>query len=271
VDTSRAQIIRDMVGRDVSEEYPIRDARPGVPVLEVRHLSAPPRVQDVSLTVRQGEIVGVAGLVGAGRTSAGLAIVGRLPANGDVRVSGRPMRFRSPHEAIDHGVAYVTDDRKAAGIFPMMGVDDNITLTHMSRFTRAGLLLEGKRRRVAADFARQVDVRAARLTQPIVTLSGGNQQKALLARYLVRRPDVLILDEPTRGVDVGARRQIYEAMHRLTAEGVGILMMSSDLPEVIGMSDRIVVMRDGRVVTELSRAEATPDAVMTAATGEMAA
>jgi ABC-type sugar transport system ATPase subunit len=262
----RPQLIRWMVGRDVSEEFPARTASVGATVLDVKRLSCPPRFTDVSLTVKQGEIVGLAGLVGAGRTSTGLALAGGLAAHGDVRLEGRPVHFSSPADAIDHGLAYLTEDRKARGIFPLMTTSANITLTFLRTFARVGLLAAGRERAAAVAAARDFDVRAARLTQPAATLSGGNQQKLLLARYLLKRRALVILDEPTRGVDVGARAEIYALMNRLTGGGLAILMISSDLPELIGMADRIVVMREGRTTGELGRAAATPEAVMALAT-----
>lgn len=263
----RRQVIRWMVGRDVSEEFPPRTGVAGPPVLEVDHLSCPPRFTGVSFTVRQGEIVGLAGLVGAGRTSAALALAGALEARGDVRLSGRPARFSSPAAAIASGLAYLTEDRKGRGLFPLMSTSANITVTYLRAFARAGLLALERERAAAVQAARDFDVRAARLSQPAATLSGGNQQKLLLARYLLKRRQVVILDEPTRGVDVGARAEIYGLMNRLTAEGLAILMISSDLPELIGMSDRVVVMHAGRVAGELARGQATPEAVMALATG----
>jgi ABC-type sugar transport system ATPase subunit len=262
----RAQLIRWMVGRDVSEEFPARAPAPGGTVLDVRRLACRPRFSDVSFTVRQGEIVGLAGLVGAGRTSTALALVGALRAAGEMRLEGRPARFRSPADAIRNGLAYVTEDRKGRGVFPQMATGANITVTYLPMFARRGWLSLARERRAAAEAARTFDVRAASLTQPIVTLSGGNQQKALLARYLLKPRKLIILDEPTRGVDVGARAEIYGLMNRLTAEGMGILMISSDLPEVLGMADRVVVMREGRTTGELTRAEATPERVMALAT-----
>jgi ABC-type sugar transport system ATPase subunit len=263
----RRQVIRWMVGRDVSEEFPPRAPTPGPPVLEVSNLSCPPRFSGVSFSVRQGEIVGLAGLVGAGRTSAALALAGALEARGDVRLTGQPVRFRSPAAAIGRGLAYLTEDRKGRGLFALMSTSANITVTYLSLFARAGLLSLDRERAAAARAARDFDVRAARLSQPAATLSGGNQQKLLLARYLLKRPQVVILDEPTRGVDVGARAEIYGLMNRLTAEGLAVLMISSDLPELVGMSDRVVVMRAGRVAGELARGQATPEAVMALATG----
>jgi ABC-type sugar transport system ATPase subunit len=262
---TRETLIRHMVGRDVSEEFPPRQPSPGRSVLSIDHLAAPPRFADVSLSVAQGEIVGVAGLVGAGRTSMALATIGALAASGTVRVGEAEMRFRSPADAIAQGVAYVTEDRKSRGLFPLLGLDENITVTHLASLATGGLLSASRHRKSVARAIRDFDIRAARPTQPAGTLSGGNQQKALLARYLVEPPRVLILDEPTRGVDVGARAEIYRAMNRLTSAGLGILMISSDLPEVLGMSDRIVVMREGRTVGQFTRAEATAERVMSMA------
>jgi ribose transport system ATP-binding protein len=236
--------------------------------LTVSRLAAPPRVHDVSLTIREGEIVGLAGLVGAGRTSAALAMVGALPAaSGTVVLDGRLSAFRSPAEAITHGLAYVTEDRKGRGMFPDMTTAANLTIAHLRRFTRAGYLSRAREREAASATARRFNVRSAGLSQTAGTLSGGNQQKTLLARFLLAPCRVLILDEPTRGVDVGARAEIYALMNDLTADGLAILMITSDLPELLGMSDRIVVMRDGRAAGELMRDRATPDAVMALATG----
>ncbi len=262
----RAQLIRWMVGRDVSEEFPPRAPRVGATVLELHGLSCPPRFSDVSLRVSQGEIVGLAGLVGAGRTSVALALFGALPARGEVRL-GLPARFERPFEAIHAGLAYVTEDRKARGLFPLLGAGENITITYLRSFTRQGLLSPALEEGAAAGAARDFDLRAAGLRQPAATLSGGNQQKLLLARCLLRPRRLLILDEPTRGIDVGAKAEIYALMNRLTAQGLAILMISSELPEVLAMSDRVVVMHEGRTTGELPRAEATPERVMELATG----
>ena len=265
-DVSRPQLIRWMVGRDVSEEFPPRSGSPGPLVLDVSRLSSPPRFEDVSLTVRAGEIVGLAGLVGCGRTSTALALTGALESTGQIRLDGAPVRFRSPADAIRQGLAYVTENRKAHGIFPAMATADNITLTYLDRFTRGRLLHMRRLDEAAAVAAQRFDVRGL-LRQAAATLSGGNQQKMLLARYLLEPRRLIVLDEPTRGVDVGARAEIYSLMNRLTAEGLAILMISSDLQEVLGMADRIVVLRDGRTAGELAGAEATPEAVMRLATG----
>jgi ABC-type sugar transport system ATPase subunit len=258
----RQQLIRWMVGRDVSEEFPARHVTPGATVLDVRGLTAAPRFQNVSFTVRAGEIVGLAGLVGAGRTSAALALVGALEAHGDVRLHDASVTVRSPAEAIDLGMAYLTEDRKGRGVFPVLSTSTNITIAFLRAFTEGGLIARAREQAAAAGAARDFDVRAASLDQAAGTLSGGNQQKMLLARFLLERRAIVILDEPTRGVDVGARAEIYALMNRLTSEGLAILMISSDLPELLGMSDRVVVMREGRVTGQLERGAATAEAVM---------
>jgi len=264
----RAQLIRWMVGRDLTEEFPPRAPTPGGVVLDVRGLACPPRFTDVSLTVRRGEIVGLAGLVGAGRTSVALALFGALAGvRGEVRLEGRPTRFGSPADAIRAGMGYVTEDRRRRGLFRLLSAGANVTICYLRSLARLGMLSPGRERPAAAAAAREFDVRApAGLTQPAGTLSGGNQQKLLLARLLLRPRRLLILDEPTRGIDVGAKSEIYALMNRLTAQGLGILMISSELPEVLGMSDRVVVMHEGRTAGELSRAQATPESVMEMAT-----
>ena len=262
---TRQTLIRAMVGRDLVEEYPVRHPTLGAAAIEADHLAAPPRFRDVSFAVRAGEIVGLAGLVGAGRTSVALAIMGAIPSTGEIRIAGHRRRFASPSDALDGGVAYVTEDRKQHGMFLQMGTGENMTIAALARFARHGLLSVGRARAAASTAGRRFDVRAASLAQPAGTLSGGNQQKALLARFVLDPEDppaVLIIDEPTRGVDVGARVEIYRIMNELTANGLAILMISSDLPEILGMSDRIVIMREGRTTGELARAEATAERVM---------
>jgi ABC-type sugar transport system ATPase subunit len=265
----RSQLIRWMVGRDVSEEFPQRAAAPASRsiVLEARQLACTPRFADVSLSVRQGEIVALFGLVGAGRTSVGLALFGALEPRGVLRFEGRAVRFRSPAEAIAAGLGYVTEDRKARGLFPLLGAGENITLSYLPTFARLGLLSGSRERAAAAAAARELDLRAVSLDQRAATLSGGNQQKLLLARYLLQPRKLLILDEPTRGIDVGARAEIYALMSRLANQGLAILMISSDLTEVLGLADRVVVMHEGRTIGELSRAAATPESVMELAAG----
>lgn len=263
----RAQIIRWMVGRPLSEEFPERASSPGSTVLEVRGLVREPGFRNVSFSVRRGEIVGLAGLVGAGRTSVALAISGAIEAGGKILLEGKAVRFRSPREAIDAGIAYVTEDRKGLGIFPLLDVGANTTLVHLRHFVRAGFLSRRREDEAARRSVRDLDVRFSGLAQSAGTLSGGNQQKLLLARQLLKPRTLLILDEPTRGIDVGAKTEMYALMNRLTAGGLGILMISSELPEILGMSDRVLVMHEGRVAGELSRSEATAERIMSLATG----
>jgi ABC-type sugar transport system ATPase subunit len=256
-----------MVGRDLEEEFPARSHAVGDEVLSVSHLSAPPRFSDASFTVRAGEVVALAGLIGAGRSSVGLAIAGALRSTGEVRVAGRAVRFRSPVDALAGGLAYVTEDRKAFGLFPWMDVRENITLSSLRVFARAGLLSAARERAAAIDAISSFDVRARGTAQRAGTLSGGNQQKVLVARFLIEPRRVVVLDEPTRGVDVGARAEIYSLMNRFAERGLGVLIISSDLPEVLCMADRIEVIREGRTVGELDRTSASAERVMALATG----
>jgi rhamnose transport system ATP-binding protein len=267
----RADLIRWMVGRDISEEFPDRDGvRLGDVVFEARRVSMPPRVREVQFQIRRGEVVGLAGLVGAGRTATALGIVGALrPAHerqGQLLLNGAPVIFRSPVDALRDGVAYVTEDRKNLGLFPALSVEANITVSRLAELAKFGWISSRYERPVAERIARDCQVRAKSLSQPVATLSGGNQQKVLLARYLLTPPQLLILDEPTRGVDVGARAEIYALIDRLSRAGLAILLISSDLAELLGMADRVVVMREGRTMGEVPRAQATPERIMQLAT-----
>jgi inositol transport system ATP-binding protein len=204
--------------------------------------------------------------VGSGRTSLALALVGALPGQervqGEIRLDGVQVRFRSPSAALAAGVAYVTEDRKQFGLFPMMATAANMTMSCLGSLTRHGLLSTIREAAAARNAAGQFRVRTDALRQPVMTLSGGNQQKALLARFLLAKCRLVILDEPTRGVDVGARAEIYQLINRMAGEGLAIVLISSDLPEVIGMSDRVFVMRDGRTRGVLDRAQCSPERVM---------
>jgi ribose transport system ATP-binding protein len=195
-----------------------------------------------------------------------LALLGVVPSDGDVQLEGRPFHARRPREAMAQGLAYVTEDRKHQGIFPLLSACTNTTITRLGAFARLGVIRPALEQEAAARSAAAVGLDRARLPQPVSTLSGGNQQKVLVARHLMAPPRLLILDEPTRGIDVGAKREIYDVMNRLTSDGMGILMISSELPEILGMSDRIVVMREGRTTGELLRRDATAEAVMHLAT-----
>jgi L-arabinose transport system ATP-binding protein len=255
------QIVREMVGRELADVYGYEPRRTSEPALEVRGLRGPGLSAPASLAVAQGEIVGVFGLVGAGRSELLRIIFGAARRTaGEVRVCGLRVDLRSPREAIDAGVVLCPEDRKQDGIIPMRSVLENINISARRRAAVLGLVVnEGWERANAAEQIARLGVRTPSAGEAIARLSGGNQQKAILARWLSENVKVLLLDEPTRGIDVGAKREIYAIMYELARRGVGILMVSSELPEVLGVSDRVVVMRQGRISGELARAEASEE------------
>jgi ribose transport system ATP-binding protein len=266
-ETSPGELIRMMVGRELKESIPKRPAPIRSAVLEVRGLTRVGVFDDVSFTVRGGEIVGIGGLVGAGRTEVVRAIFGADPVDaGEIRLEGRAIRPRSPREAIRLGIGLVPEDRKGLGLILGMCVRENVSLANLDALTRAGFIRRRREREVAEEYIASLSIRTPSTEQETRLLSGGNQQKVVLARWLFTRSKLLIFDEPTRGVDVGAKTEIYELMNRLAERGVGLIMVSSELPELLGMSDRILVMRQGRLAGELSRAEATGERVMELAT-----
>lgn len=267
-ETTVAEIIHDMVGRELSDFYPKRHATPGAEVFSVSGLGDGAKVRDVSFSVRAGEIVGMAGLVGSGRTETANAIFGvsRRTA-GEIRLHGRPVSVRSPADAIRAGIAYLTEDRKRTGLCTGLPCGWNITLPNLERLGMGALLDLAKERAAARRAGESVRMKWGGPDDNADTLSGGNQQKLLLARWLMAESDFLIFDEPTRGVDVGAKTEVYLLLADLAAAGKAILLISSDLPEVLGVCDRVLVMRDGRLVANLPIAEATPDTVMKAAAG----
>jgi len=269
-DVDRQELIRMMVGRELSAVFPKRDVSPGDVALELRGLCcAAANVVDVDLTVRAGEIVGLAGLVGAGRTGLARAVFGVSPLDaGEIRLNGRSILVREPADAIAAGIAYVPEDRRRHGVIPELSVAANVTLASLDAISRIASLDFDSEREIAARFVDQLGVKTSSLHAPVATLSGGNQQKVALSRWLATKPSVLILDEPTQGVDVGAKSEIHALMTDLAAEGVAILMISSELPEILGMSDRVVVMRGGRIAGELARNEASQEAVLALALGD---
>jgi ABC-type sugar transport system ATPase subunit len=254
-----------MVGRDLATHlYPPHAEGVEDCVLQVRNLSWTGVLHDVSLEVRRGEIVGIAGLVGSGRSSLARAIFGAAKgARGQISLDGRRARIRSPRHAMRAGVALLTEDRKAEGLAMNLDGTRNITAARLPSL--AGFVRRALERRQAQRFADAVRLARRALRRPVRTLSGGNQQKAVLAKWLAARPRVLIFDEPTRGIDVGAKAEIYTMMRQLAKEGVGILFISSELPEILGLSDRILVMRHGRIVADLDASEATEENIMRAA------
>jgi ABC-type sugar transport system ATPase subunit len=264
----RADVVRMMVGRDLSEMYAVKDTEIGCPLLEVDQLSTPDLLDDVSFTLHQGEIVGLFGLLGSGRTDLARALFGVGPTpSGKVTIGGCPLTMRSPADSTRAGLGYVPEDRKRHGLVLPMSVRENTTLVVLRELTRGTLVRRGAERQVTDRFIGDLGIRTPSREQRVNNLSGGNQQKVVVAKWLASNPKVLILDEPTRGIDVGAKAEIHAIMAELAERGVGILMISSELPEVLAMSDRVLVMHEGRLTAELSRQDATEEGVMMAATG----
>jgi rhamnose transport system ATP-binding protein len=265
----REELIRLMVGREAGALFEKADVPRGGPGLELRGLSCRATgVLDVTLTVHVGEIFALAGLVGAGRTELARTVFGLTPSDGgDMRMGGAPARTTTPEDARRYGIAYVPEDRRRFGVVPEMSVAANASLAVLRDLSRAGFVDLRGERRLAEDFVKALSIKTASVDAPVATLSGGNQQKVALARALATKPRVLILDEPTQGIDVGAKAEVHRLMGQLAREGMAILMISSDLPEVIGLADRVGVMRGGRVVGVLDRSGATPEAVLGLALG----
>ncbi|MEO8563544.1 MAG: sugar ABC transporter ATP-binding protein [bacterium] len=267
---NREQLIQMMVGRELSAVFPKRAVPLGDTVLELRRVgSEAAGVSDLDLTVRAGEIVGLSGLVGAGRSELARTVFGLTPADeGEILVRGKPVHISSPADAIANGIAYVPEDRRRHGVVLEMPVSENVTLAALDNLSRFGAFDFRRERELAAEYTRRLGVKTPSIRALVSTLSGGNQQKVALSRWLVTKPAVLILDEPTQGIDVGAKSEIHELMMELAEQGVAILMISSELPEILGMSDRIAVMHGGTIVSVLDRAEATPERVLARALGE---
>lgn len=271
-DISEDRIIRDMVGRDMANRYPDRVSNPGETLLEVEgwsvwHPDQKDRqvIHDAAFHVKKGEIVGIAGLMGTGRTELAMSIFGRSYGRahkGRVRMQGREVDVSTVQKAIAAGLSYVTEDRKALGLVLEEPIVKNISLANLAGVALRGVIDKRREARVAEDYRKALAIRTPGVQQKVLNLSGGNQQKVVLSKWLFTEPQVLILDEPTRGIDVGAKYEIYTIMNDLAAQGRGVVMISSEMPELLGMCDRIYVMNEGRIVGELSRAEATQERIM---------
>ena len=267
-DTDVDTIVRQMVGRDVSELFPKQEAAIGDVLLDVEGLSRTGVFQDVSFQVRAGEIVGLAGLVGAGRSEVARAVFGvDRYDRGRVTLGGRAVPAHDPAGAMRAGLALVPEDRRKEGLVIGASVSENLTLAIRQRIAALGLFITGRRENEASRvWASRLEVKSSALDTEVGTYSGGNQQKVVLAKWLASEPRVLIVDEPTRGIDVGTKAEVHRLLSQLAGEGMGILMISSELPEVLGMADRVLVMREGRLTAAIDRADATPESVMRAAT-----
>jgi rhamnose transport system ATP-binding protein len=266
-DTSVAAVVRQMVGRDVKELFPKVTVPIGETVLEVKGLSMTGQFSDISFDVRAGEIVALAGLVGAGRSEVARAVFGVDPyERGSVAVNGKRLAKHNPVASMRAGLALVPEDRRQQGLVIDAAIGTNITDAVRKRLTKGSLITRERENEFARKWADTLEVKCSSLDAPANTLSGGNQQKVVLAKWLSVGPTVLIIDEPTRGIDVGTKSEVHRRMSELAGDGLAILMISSELPEVLGMADRVLVMHEGRITSELSRAEATPESVMFAAT-----
>jgi rhamnose transport system ATP-binding protein len=262
-------IIRSMIGRDLGDMYSKTSVAPGDVVLEVENLSRENVFRDISFTVRRGEIVALAGLVGAGRTEVARAVFGvDRRTGGSVRLNGKPLRNGEPAAAMIAGMAFVPEDRRQEGLVMDLGIDHNVALASLGRLRTAGFIFRSAERRLAATWAERLRLRYGRLRDPVSTLSGGNQQKVVLAKWLARQPSLLIIDEPTRGIDIGTKAEVHRILDELAAAGTAVLMISSELPEVLGLADQVLVLHEGRLAGKFTRAEATEDKIMRAATGQ---
>ncbi|KQQ54386.1 D-ribose transporter ATP-binding protein [Pseudomonas sp. Leaf127] len=261
-------LISMMVGRELTQLFPEREKPIGEVMLSVRNLTLDGIFKDVSFELHAGEILGIAGLMGSGRTNIAETLFGISPSSsGEIFLDGQPVRISDPQQAIGKGFALLTEDRKLTGLFPCLSVMENMEMVVLSNYAGGGFIQQKALRALCEDMCKKLRVKTPSLEQCIDTLSGGNQQKALLARWLMTNPRILILDEPTRGIDVGAKAEIYRLISLLAGEGMAVIMISSELPEVLGMSDRVMVMHEGELMGTLARSEATQEKVMHLASG----
>ena len=266
------RIVHDMVGRDMDDRYPNRDRKAGEMLMEVKGWnvwhpvhSERQMLKDVNLTVRAGEVVGIAGLMGAGRTELAMSVFGKSygrSISGSVEMKGEPVDVSSVSKAIGAGLAYVTEDRKSLGLVLDETIQRNITLSNLPKVSRNSILNEARETQVSEQYRKTLNIRTPSVFQRVMNLSGGNQQKVVLSKWLFAEPEVLILDEPTRGIDVGAKFEIYAIINELSKQGKGVVMISSEIPELLGMCDRIYVMNEGAFVGELTAEEASQERIM---------
>ncbi|MED3824721.1 sugar ABC transporter ATP-binding protein [Priestia flexa] len=268
LETSFDDVVRKMVGRSLTDRFPSRQTKIGETVLELKSLTRKHAFHDISFSVRSGEVVGVAGLMGAGRTEIMRAIFG-LDAidSGEIWVNNKPVKIKTPDEAVKYGIGFITEDRKDEGLVLDFSIRENIALPNLKSFSTKGMIAEKSEREFVELLIKRLTIKTQSAEISAGSLSGGNQQKVVIAKWIGIGPKILILDEPTRGVDVGAKREIYQLMNELTERGVAIIMVSSELPEVLGMSDRVLVIHEGKLAGELSKEEATQEKIMTYATG----
>ncbi|MEC7348185.1 MAG: sugar ABC transporter ATP-binding protein, partial [SAR324 cluster bacterium] len=260
---TRAELVKMMVGRTLEEVFPVSNNQLGKPVLIAKNISTDTVLEQVSLDLRQGEIVGLAGMVGSGRTELARALFGADPlTSGSIKINGENAYLKNPFEAIKKKISLVPEDRKEQGLFTELPIRNNITMPILRKISQWGFLSRSKEQEIVDQSRNQLSIAMASGSQEVQYLSGGNQQKVVLAKWLQTRPEIIIMDEPTRGVDVGAKFEIYQLMRHLNQEGIGILMISSELTEILGLSDRILVMREGRIVAELVPSETSEEQII---------
>lgn len=268
-ETDKDLLINEMVGRELKEQFPERNVQIGNKVLEVKNLSGSGFLKNISFTVKKGEILGFAGLVGSGRTELMRCIFGADKINsGEIHINGQKENIANPRQAIEAGIGFITEDRKKQGLVLVRSVKENISLTDLSQIMDGIVLNSKKDKNLAAEYIDKLNIKTPSEEQEVKFLSGGNQQKVVLAKWLIRDTKILIFDEPTRGIDVGAKKEVYTLMNQLAAQGVGIIMISSELPEILGMSDRIMVMNHGEIVGKLNVEEADQEKILSLATRE---
>ncbi len=266
-ETNRKELIGLMVGRELKESYPARSNPRGEIALEVKNLSGNGD-KDISFSVRKGEILGISGLVGAGRTELAMLLFGADPIeSGEIWVEGKPVQIQSPQDAIQNGIGLLTEDRKGKGLFLEMGVGWNISFPIIRRLSKYGIVNTKTENEIAEKYKQRINIKTPSLMQRVINLSGGNQQKVVLAKSLAAESDILIFDEPTRGIDVGAKQEIYHLMRELANNGIAILMISSEMEELLGMSDRIIVLCEGKLAGEVKREQFSQDYILDLASG----
>ena len=267
-ETNMNEIVKMMIGREIGERYPSRDVKIGKEVLKVKGLTRKGTFHDVSFSVRAGEVLGVSGLMGAGRTEIMQAIFGNLSyESGSIEIDGKEVKISNPRQAMEQGIGFITEDRKTEGLMLDKSIRENISLCNLGRISKSSVISKEAEKNMVEEAIKDLHIKCFGPYHECNNLSGGNQQKVVLAKWIITNPKILILDEPTRGVDIGAKKEIYSIINKLAAQGVAIIMVSSELPEVLGMSDNIMVVREGEVRGIISYEEANQERVMTLATG----
>ena len=267
-ETNMNEIVKMMIGREIGERYPSRNVKIGKEVLKVKELTRKGTFHDVNFSVRAGEVLGVSGLMGAGRTEIMQAIFGNLSyESGTIEIDRKEVKISNPRQAMEHGIGFITEDRKTEGLMLDKSIRENISLCNLRRISKSSVISREAEKNMVAEAIKDLHIKCFGSYHECNNLSGGNQQKVVLAKWILTNPKILILDEPTRGVDIGAKKEIYSIINKLAAQGVAIIMVSSELPEVLGMSDNIMVVREGEVRGIISYEEANQEKVMTLATG----